>query len=420
MQISVPSYVTEVLEQLTHYGYRAYVVGGCVRDSLLGREPADWDVCTSATPEEMLMVFRRFRVFKTGLKHGTLTVRSRGHSVEVTTFRTDGAYTDNRHPDAVSFVTRVEDDLARRDFTINAMAYHPEQGLVDAFGGQQDLAQRTLRCVGEPDVRFNEDGLRLLRALRFAARFGLDIERETAYSIHRNRHLLAHISAERIYKELQGILIAPAVGDMLLAFPDVFSEIMPELTPLLHTLSGEETLWAGAVRSICAAAPVFDLRLALLVQGLGAPVEAAGGILARLKSDNATARRVTTLLAALPEPLPDSRPAMRRLYGKLGPEGVEGLFSLHRALLAKQAAQEAQEGERRLRRALLLAEDTREERPLCFSIGDLAIRGSDLLSAGMPAGPQLGRVLAMLLDEVQEERLENSQAALLARAAELA
>ena len=181
--ISVPTYALDVLNQLTRYGYKAYVVGGCVRDSLLGREPADWDVCTDATPEEMLAVFRKFRVFKTGLKHGTITVRSRGHSVEVTTFRTDGAYTDNRHPDAVTFVSNVEDDLARRDFTINAMAYHPEEGLVDAFGGQDDLAARTLRCVGEPDRRFQEDGLRILRALRFAARFELSIERETSYSI---------------------------------------------------------------------------------------------------------------------------------------------------------------------------------------------------------------------------------------------
>ena len=420
MHISVPSYVVEVLDQLTHYGYRAYVVGGCVRDSLLGREPADWDVCTSATPEEMLTVFRRFRVFKTGLKHGTLTVRSRGRSVEVTTFRTDGTYTDNRHPDAVSFVTRVEDDLARRDFTINAMAYHPEQGLVDCFGGQQDLAERTLRCVGEPDVRFNEDGLRLLRALRFAARFGLAIERETAYSIHRNRHLLEHISAERIYKELQGILTAPAVGDMLQAFPDVFVEIMPELAPLLSTQRGEESQWAGTVRSVCAALSAFPLRVALLAHGLESPVAAAGEILSRLKSDNATARSVTTLLAAAQEPLPAARPAMRRLYGKLGQEGVEQLFALHRALLAVQSPQEAESGERALRRALLLAEETWEEQPHCFSIGDLAISGSDLLAAGMPAGPQLGRTLATLLAEVQEERLENNRATLLERAAELA
>ena len=417
--LSVPSYVTEVLDQLTRLGYAAYVVGGCVRDSLLGREPADWDVCTSATPEEMLMVFRRFRVFKTGLKHGTLTVRSRGHSVEVTTFRTDGAYTDNRHPDAVAFVTHVEDDLARRDFTINAMAYHPKQGLVDAFGGQQDLAERTLRCVGEPDVRFNEDGLRLLRALRFAARFGLAIERETAYSIHRNRHLLENISAERIFKELQGILIAPAVGDMLTAFPSVFATIMPELEPLLAAQRGEESLWAATARTLCAAPAIFPLRLALLLHSLAEPAAAAKTILRRLKSDNATAHTVSTLLAAAPEPLPAGRPAMRRLIGKLGQEAVELLFAFRRAVLAELPPCEAETEERALRRALLLAEDTLAESPRAFTVGDLVITGSDLMAAGVPAGPQMGRLLAALLDEVQEERLENTRAALLHRAVEL-
>ena len=415
MHIAVPTYAIEVLNRLTHYGYKAYVVGGCVRDSLLGRDPADWDVCTDATPQEMLTVFRSFRVFKTGLKHGTITVRSRGHSVEVTTFRTDGTYTDNRHPDAVSFVSRVEDDLARRDFTINAMAYHPQQGLVDAFGGQQDLAERTLRCVGEPDVRFNEDGLRLLRALRFAARFGLAIERETAYSIHRNRHLLAHISAERIYKELQGILTAPAVGDMLTAFPDVFAEILPELAPLLTTLRGEESLWASTVRSVCASVADFSLRLALLHHNLAEPEQAAAAGLKSLKSDNATAKAVTTLLAAAPAPLPDAKPAMRRLYGKLGKKGVEQLFALRRATLAELPAAEAEAAERDLRRALLLAEDTWAEHPHCFTIGDLAIGGRDLQEVGIPLGPEIGRILSLLLHEVQEDQLPNTRDELLRR-----
>ena len=155
--IRIPGYAAEVLHELEHGSYKAYAVGGCVRDSLLGQKPADWDVCTDATPEEMLQVFRKWRVFATGLKHGTVTVRSHGHNVEVTTFRTDGTYSDNRHPDAVHFVSSIRDDLARRDFTINAMAYNDREGLVDAFGGQQDLEKRILRCVGEPDLRFRED-----------------------------------------------------------------------------------------------------------------------------------------------------------------------------------------------------------------------------------------------------------------------
>lgn len=399
--ISVPAYVTEVLHQLTRYGYKAYVVGGCVRDSLLGREPADWDVCTDATPEEMLAVFRKFRVFKTGLQHGTITVRSRGRSVEVTTFRTDGAYTDNRHPDAVTFVSQVEDDLARRDFTINAMAYHPEDGLVDAFGGQEDLAAHMLRCVGEPDIRFQEDGLRILRALRFAARFEFSIERETAYAISRNRHLLENISVERIFKELQGILCAKGAGDMLTAFPEVFSVIIPELAPLREREENEDNAWTHTVKAVCAApADSFPIRLAMLLHSVPGGAE---GILRRLKSDNATLRLVTTLVRELETPLPTTRPAMRRLIGKLGVETLRALFTAKQAHLRAADRPEAE-----LRRALLLA-DTLLDGPPAYTIADLAITGNELIAMGMRPGPQLGRVLAALLTEVQDERVANER-----------
>lgn len=415
--ITVPSYALDVLHQLTHYGYKAYVVGGCVRDSLLGREPADWDVCTSATPEEMLAVFRKFRVFKTGLKHGTITVRSRGKSIEVTTFRTDGAYTDNRHPDAVTFVSRVEDDLARRDFTINAMAYHPEEGLVDAFGGQEDLAARTLRCVGEPDRRFQEDGLRILRALRFAARFELSIERETAYSIHRNRYLLENISAERVFKELQGILTAKGVGDMLTAFPDVFSVIIPELAPTIGLVRDGEEVWAHTTRAVCAAPPEFALRVALLLHELANHASSADAatlaerVLTHLKSDNATLRLVTTLVRELDTPLPTTRPDMRRLIGRLGIEKtLRALFTAKQAHLRASGKPEDE-----LRRALLLA-DTLLEGPAAYTIADLALTGNDLIAMGMRPGPQLGRVLAALLREVQDEQVANERDALAERA----
>lgn len=405
MPISVPTYVTEVLDRLTHYGYKAYVVGGCVRDSLLGRTPADWDVCTDATPEEMLSVFRKFRVFKTGLQHGTLTVRSRGHSVEVTTFRTDGSYTDNRHPDAVTFVSRVEDDLARRDFTINAMAYHPDEGLVDAFGGQQDLLSRTLRCVGEPDVRFQEDGLRIMRALRFAARFEFAIERETAYAISRNRLLLENISVERIFKELHGILCAKGAGDMLTAFPEVFRTIIPELTPLCERELRGENAWVHTVRAVCMADhDSFPIRLAMLLHSVP---ESAGAILRHLKSDNATLRLVTMLVKELPADMPTTRPAMRRLIGRLGADALHALFA------AKQAhARAASQPENALRRAILLADELLEGPP-AFTIGDLAITGNDLISLGYAPGPQLGHILSQLLSAVQDEHTENSREALM-------
>lgn len=418
--ISVPPYVVDVLSQLTRMGYAAYVVGGCVRDSLLGREPADWDVCTAATPDEMLAVFRRFRVLKTGLKHGTLTVRSRGHSVEVTTFRTDGVYSDNRHPDAVTFVSEVEDDLSRRDFTINAMAYHPDHGIVDAFGGQQDLADHMLRCVGEPDMRFQEDGLRILRALRFAARFQFAVERETAYAVHRNRHLLENISAERIYKELQGILVSPGVGDMLTAFPQVFATIMPELMPLIGCVRGEEDLWMHITQAVCAAPADFALRLVMLMHEThadpAAAAEQAAAALSRLKSDGATALAVTTLLREFDLSFPTTRAGMRRLIGRLGQQRVQQLFTLRQAHLrvAPNAAASSA-----LRAAMLLADETLAEQPPAFTTADLTITGRDLISLGLKPGPAFGKLLAALLSEVQDETLPNTREALICRARRL-
>jgi poly(A) polymerase len=250
-------------------------VGGCVRDCLLGITPKDWDVCTNATPQEVLRVFRRWPVIKTGLKHGTVTVMVNHEPVEVTTFRVDGEYTDNRHPDEVTFVSRVEEDLARRDFTINAMAYNPERGLVDAFGGQEDLAAGRIRCVGEPDARFNEDGLRIMRALRFAARFDFAIENETAFSIRRNRHLLENVSVERIYKELKGMLVGKGALSMLLAFPDVMAIIMPEVAASFgfeqHNPHHCYDVWTHTAHAVQAAPADETLRLVMLLHDIGKP-----------------------------------------------------------------------------------------------------------------------------------------------------
>lgn len=412
--VQIPGHAADVVRELEHMGFSAYVVGGCVRDSLLGQKPADWDVCTDATPEEMLQVFRKWRVFMTGLKHGTITVRSHGRNVEVTTFRSDGTYSDNRHPDAVRFVPHLQDDLSRRDFTINAMAYNDREGLVDAFGGQQDLVNHTLRCVGEPDVRFREDALRILRALRFAARFKFGIETETAYSIRRNRLLLENISAERIFKELQGILTTSGAGDMLTAFPEVFSVILPELAGLAGSWDDEGTdRWIYTVSAV-QAAPVdaFSNRLAMLLLLL--EPAAVHSALTRLKSDNTTSRFVTTLLGHLPAPLPTSRPEMRRLIGLTSREMVQhiintrGIIDLlhHRSSAATRSA------------SMLLAEVL--ESPPAYKVRDLAIGGSDLMKSGFAQGPCVGHILNQLLREVQDEKLPNTRPALITRAYELA
>lgn len=440
--IILPEYATYVIEKLEQYGFEAYVVGGCVRDSLLGITPKDWDVCTNATPQEVLRVFRKNPVIKTGLKHGTVTVMVNHEPVEVTTFRIDGEYTDNRHPDSVVFVSRVEEDLARRDFTINAMAYNPTRGLVDAFGGQEDLANGRIRCVGEPDERFNEDGLRIMRALRFASRFDFGIESETAFSIRRNRHLLENVSVERIYKELKGILTGKGALSMLLAFPDVMAVIMPELAPTFgfeqNTPYHKYDVWTHTAHAVQAAPAQEVLRLAMLLHDIGKPAsfslgedgiahfyghpelsaEMTHNILTRLKSDNATLNRVVTLVREHDNDFPASRAGMRRFIGRLGEEVVQQLFDIKRADWAAQSDYKLQEKKTTLCKAALLIDELMDEEH-AFTIKDLHINGRDLMAMGVPAGPDVGRILKTLLDEVQEDRLPNAPEPLAARAREL-
>lgn len=438
--ITIPEFALKVLSRLEKSGYEAYVVGGCVRDSLMGHEPKDWDICTNASPQQTLEVFRRFHVIKTGLKHGTVTVMSDHEAVEVTTFRIDGAYADNRHPDSVSFVSRVEEDLARRDFTINAMAFSPTKGLADVYGGREDLSAGVIRCVGEPDARFQEDGLRIMRALRFAARYHFDIERETAFAIRRNRHLLENISSERIFKELKGILTGAGALEMLLAFPDVMSAIIPEIAPCIgftqHNKNHIYDVWTHTAHAVQAAPAEETLRLAMLLHDIAKPAcfsldengtghfyghaqlgaGMARDILSRLKSDNLTLERVTALVREHSAPFPSTRAAMRRWIGRLGEDVVRALFFIKRADHAAQSGLGKEEKENALRHAAALLEEVTEENH-AFTVRDLAINGRDLMELGTRPGRKMGELLERLLDEVQEETLGNTREALLERAA---
>ncbi|MBQ5665054.1 MAG: CCA tRNA nucleotidyltransferase [Akkermansia sp.] len=440
--IIIPTHALTVVERLEHYGYEAYVVGGCVRDSLLGRNPKDWDVCTNALPEEVLRVFKRFHVIKTGLQHGTVTVMVDKQPVEVTTFRIDGDYSDNRHPDSVNFVSRVEEDLARRDFTINAMAYSPARGLVDAFDGQADLKAGIIRCVGEPDARFNEDGLRILRALRFAARYNFGIETETAFSIHRNRHLLENVSVERIYTELKGILVGDGVLGMMQAFPDVFSIIIPELAPTIgfdqHNPHHCYDVWTHTAHAVQAAPADEVIRLALLLHDIAKPATFTRGddgkghfydhgdkgadtarcILRHLKSDTATLENVVTLVREHDATLPTTAPGMRRCIGRLGLNTLHQLLTIKQADMDAQSTHERPQKQATLREARLLLEDVLEGTP-AYSVGDLALAGRDLIALGLKPGPAMGSILKTLLTEVQDEILPNTREALEPRAIEL-
>lgn len=375
--MDLPAGARFVLERLTGAGFAAYVVGGCVRDAMRGDAPKDYDVCTSALPEETKRVFSDCRTVDTGLAHGTVTVIARGEPYEVTTFRVDGAYADHRHPDRVDFVRQVERDLARRDFTVNAMAYNPWQGLCDPFGGRADLRAGCIRCVGEPARRFSEDALRILRALRFAATNAFAIEAETARAARALAPDLAHVARERVTAELCKLLCGRAAGAVVRAFPDVLAQALP--APL-------------CAEGLDAVPPEVALRLAHALHAAPDP----GAALAALRLPKRTERAVRELIAHFGAPRPETPAQARRLLRDIGPERAAELARLR--AWPPGALEEA------------LA------RGDAYSIPQLAITGADLAAAGIPAGPGVGRLLRALLDGVVEGEIENERAALLCAA----
>lgn len=433
MDFKVPQYVQHVLESLHHAGWQACLVGGCVRDVLLGRTPNDWDIAAASEPRQTEQALKQFTCLETGMQHGTVTVLSDGHPVEVTTFRIDGSYSDNRRPDSVSFTRSLPEDLRRRDFTINAMAW--ENGApVDLFGGMRDLAAKTIRCVGEPSVRFAEDGLRILRALRFASVLDFQIEPETAAAVHRQRKLLKNIAAERISTELFKLLCGPGVGRVLAEFRDVIFTIIPELAGQdgcpQHSPYHCFDVWMHTVKAVEAAPPQLLPRLTMLLHDIGKPycrtTEADGTdhfyrhaevgaplaekVLHRLRFSSEICQMVTQgvkrhMLFLKPE----ERLLGRRLR-QLGPEFCFFLLELQRAdtKAQSQAVRERlavlDESEAILRRLL--------EQQACFSRKQLAVKGSDLTALGL-SGPAVGSALELLLDAVMDERCQNEKAALL-------
>lgn len=436
---TIPKGASFVLTRLMDAGYDAYVVGGCVRDTLLGLSPNDWDICTSARPEEMQRVFADCRVIETGLQHGTLTVLYEHEPYEVTTFRVDGEYTDHRHPDAVSFVTDVTEDLARRDFTINAMAWNPVRGLVDAFHGQEDLHAGLIRAVGNPETRFTEDALRILRALRFASRYGFAIEPDTAKAVHALHPTLCGVAAERIHVELVKLLCGTGAADILRAYPDVMATILPFLAPMQgfeqHNPHHRYDVWEHTLHALPHTPPTEVMRLAILFHDCGKPdcfaldengighmyghaaksAEIADKALQALRTDNATRERVTLLVRHHDIPLSPDAKVLRHRLNLLGEEALRELFALSRADQLGQATRDTDTVEAEYA-ALVAALDALMAQDTCFSLRQLAVGGRDLMQSGIPKGRMVGQALAYLLDEVMEERLPNDRDALLSAA----
>lgn len=393
-----------LLDALHGAGHAAYAVGGCVRDSLLGLDPHDWDLCTSARPEQVMALFGEEKCIPTGLQHGTVTVKQGGRLYETTTFRTEGAYSDGRHPDAVCFVPDVREDLARRDFTINAMAYSAEEGLIDPFGGRDDLAAHLVRAVGEPERRFEEDALRILRLYRFAARFGFAIDPATGAAARALGPHLDCVSAERIQEELLKLLAAPRPGSYL--EPAVLAVILPELEP-----EKQPERFAELCRTIDRIEPTAEnvpARLAALLCPLGEA--GARKALRKLKCSNALTDEVTVLeREALGTPGSEMQLTAKRLLGRYELPTIQRLTALCSARHPEQTGAFAAlraEAER------LTAENA------CCRVSQLAVNGRDLMAAGVRPGPGLRQVLNALLETVITGQTPNEKDALLAAAAQ--
>lgn len=437
--IELPVGALRILEALHTAGYQAYAVGGCVRDSLLGKAPKDWDLCTSATPGQMQQVFAGWHVVETGLQHGTLTVVVDHVPYEVTTFRVDGAYTDHRHPDEVTFVTDVREDLARRDFTVNAMAYHPVTGVVDAFGGQEDLKRGIIRCVGDAPTRFEEDALRILRALRFSSVYGFAIDDTTAQAAHTLKHTLHGVAAERIQVELTKMLCGQGVGMILRRYADVIAQVLPAVLPMIgfdqKTPWHRYDVWEHTVRVVENAPASPALRWAALLHDSGKPAcftvdesgvghtwghqdrsaEIAGQVMSAMKMDNATRDRVVLLTANHDLDMsPDTRLLRRRLH-QFGEEALRQLLQLQRADEHAKGTLDVQAVDARFD-AITQALDALLATDPCVTLRQLAVGGGDLMALGLPRGKAIGQTLNALLDAVLDERLPNERSALLAEA----
>ena len=423
------------MQTLQANGFEAYAVGGCVRDSILGRKPDDWDITTSATPQETKQLFQK--TFDTGIEHGTITVLLGKDAYEVTTYRVDGKYEDSRHPSEVTFTRSLKEDLLRRDFTMNAMAYNDKEGLVDIFGGMDDLQNRCIRCVGNAEERFREDALRILRAVRFAAQLDFEVEEETKQGIRRLAPTLANISAERIQVELVKMLVSPNPGLLRMAYElGITQVILPEFDVMMQTTQetphhcysvGEHTL--RAVELIRAEKA---LRLTMLLHDVAKPkmktvddkgrahfkkhdlegTQMAKAILRRLKFDNDTMNKVTKLVAYHDYRMEAEPRLVRRAMNRIGEDLFAEYLEVRMADTLAQSAYQREEKLQNLQDIRSCYEEIMENKQ-CVSLKELAVTGSDLIADGMMPGKEIGHVLNLLLEQVLEKPELNDKETLL-------
>ena len=429
----IPAYVQHCIDLLEKAGFAAYIVGGCVRDSILGLIPSDYDMCTSALPEQTEAVFSGFSLVLAGKKHGTVGVVTRGGVVEITTFRTEGEYRDNRHPEWVKFVPDIEGDLSRRDFTVNAMAYSPTRGFADPFGGREDLNNHILRAVGDPEARFKEDSLRILRGARFAAKYDLVPEEATLDAMVQLRGLMDNLARERIFEELCKLLLSADTED-LLRFAPILAAAIPELEPMIgfnqrsphhaydlfthtaHVTAGvpaELTLrWAGLLHDTgkIATFTTDETGRGHFYGHAKVSAQLADAILHRLKAPTALREGAVELIGLHMTKLPLEKKAVRRWLSKLGPGKMDALLKLQAADMGSKGTGHPEEFAQFDQLKALVAEIEAENS--CLSLKDLAVNGHDLMALGL-SGREIGSCLNDLLGRVLDEQLPNEKEALL-------
>ena len=422
--------ILTIMDIMKKSGYEIYLVGGFVRDSIMDKKADDADLATNASPEETLQIFKDFRTLTTGIKHGTVTVIINHKPFEITTYRTEKGYSDCRHPDEVAFAKKIEDDLSRRDFTVNSIAFSPEKGFVDPFSGRDDIERRVIRCVGEPEKRFSEDSLRILRALRFSSVLSFSIEEETEKAMFTCKELLRHISHERVFTELSKMLCADNIREVLSKYSDILAVVLPEIKDMkgfeqhnFHHIYDVMNHTAVVVES---APPIIHLRLAALFHDCGKPdcfsvdengvghfyshasisAKKADETLLRLRCDNRTREKVVKLIKLHDAPIEENEVVIRKKLSKYGEDLLFDLIELKRAD-TKGLAPEFHNRSEHFDMLQTIAEKVLHEKP-CFSLKDLAVKGNDLAELGLE-GREIGFSLNLLLDAVIENKVQNKK-----------
>ncbi len=437
-KILLPKEVEYIIDTFYNAGYKAYAVGGCVRDSLMNKQPYDWDICTNALPEVVKQLFTNYNVIETGIKHGTVTLVIDKKPYEITTFRKETTYSDNRHPDSVAFVTSLEEDLSRRDFTINAMAYNHYDGLIDLFNGKADLQNKIIKAVGNPNIRFNEDALRILRALRFASTLEFVIEEETKKAIHKNKQLLNNIAKERIWTEFKKLMLGNGCIDVLRRFADVVAVIIPDITPMVGFKQNHPMhcfdVWEHTLHALDNAQPDLTLRLSVLFHDIGKPKthftddkgishfyghnrvsrNIALNTLSELKVENKLKNDVATLVDFHDRVITPTEKSVKRTINKIGSKTLfEQLLQVKLCDIKAQTPLIITERVEEINNINDIFNKLQNDNKLVTTVKDLKINGNDIILLGVKEGKIVGKILSKLLNMVIDNKLQNNHNELL-------